>query len=283
MAVTSGYMACYIIAFAGEVDSLVETLESLSGLPDGVEILVKATPAAEFGAIEALGRANNSAARVVALPDVGIYDAWMQACIRTQAEFVSFIGAGDRLDGLGVQALLSALQRVADLPVDVVYGDVELVSASGSILERHGQCPYTLAQRWAGVRRACPASPEAFVRRSSALRLMPELAKFALAGDVAMFLGLMRTSNAIHLPVVVARMLDGGRSTWPENALTVFFETREIATRLGSLAPVHVQFRFFAVCVFRKLTSEIFGRNASNWLFDLVRVAFGRPRRLSAK
>jgi hypothetical protein len=272
-----------IIPFAGDAAGLTHTLTSVRPLSGRLRVLIKSTLDAKSLAESAVEAARADNVRVVASADLGIYDAWSQALAQSEADFVCFGGAGDVYDAPAFGRLLSIVDRVGSDPIDIFYGRVALVSPSGTLLEEHGGAPFVYSATWAGVRRRCPASPEALLRRERVVTIIPEIRDLRLAGDVWMFLLIWRTSNVFFHDEVVVRMLDGGRSTWPENALTVYRETAALARRLSDFAPLTYRVRFFLICATRTALSSAFGRRFANEVFDRLRMLSGRRRRLSVK
>jgi glycosyltransferase len=165
--------------------------------------------------MKVVARAQKRLACVVSEPDRGIYDAINKGLARSTGDIVGILHADDRLADSSVLADVAKLFE--DPAVDVVYGDLQYVSAiDGSKVVRHwcaGEfCPRRLARGW------MIPHPTLYVRRRVLERIGTYDLRYKIASDYDYILRVLSDADfgVAYLPRVMVRMRAGGISnrTW---------------------------------------------------------------------
>lgn len=148
--------------------------------------------------------------RWVSEPDKGLYDAMNKGQLLARGEYLWFLNAGDLPAGVDT---LSVLAAHASPEVDVLYGEVLLVSPAGKELGTRSQCttqklPDKLT--WRDLRYGMVVSHQAFLPRRE---LAPEYLDRNLCADIDWVITcLKKAKNVVNMHTVLARFETGGLS-----------------------------------------------------------------------
>lgn len=276
-------IATLVIACTGNIEPIRKTILSVVDFKDRLSLIIKSTSEAYRDALEVAREFPSLDIKVVGGSDSGIYDAWYQSSKIVTTEFILFAGVGDIFNHSGLDKILSVALKLTGLPVAVIYGGLQLVSPAGKVLEIHNKSIFQHITTWSGVRRSCPVTPEALINTKDAINILPKIKHLSIAGDVWLFILLYRDKNFFHINETIVNMEDGGRSTWPSNAMVVYNETLALSAYLEENIPIVVKFKFYLICITRFYISKFFGNTNSNIFFDFVRTKFGRKKRYSVK
>ena len=163
------------------------------------------------GTLDVVTRAGGHLACVVSEPDRGIYDAINKGLARATGDIVGLLHADDHFAGTDV---LADVARIFEDPsVDVVYGDLQYVSAQDtSKVVRHwcaGEFnPRRLARGW------MIPHPTLYVRRRVFERIGTYDLRYKIASDYDYILRVLSAGGlgVAYLPRVMVRMRAGGMS-----------------------------------------------------------------------
>ena len=154
--------------------------------------------------------------RLIAKPDLGIYDAMNQALEEAAGEYVYFLNCGDYLMDSGVLQTLSdridaeKAQRKDNSPL-VIYGDI-LERASGSRVASNPVIDEFACYRNVPCHQAC-------IYERDMLRMHPFNTEYRIRADYEQFLWCYFIARAamIYEGIVVASYMGGGFSAAKEN------------------------------------------------------------------
>jgi glycosyltransferase involved in cell wall biosynthesis len=144
-------------------------------------------------------------------PDTGIYDAWNKALRLSRGEWVSFLGADDRL---ATPQALSRFSSLANFPaVTLVSARVDMTGASGAVVRSSGEVwRLTTMKKYMAV-----AHPGAWHHRSLFDIYGNFDSGYRLAGDYEFLLRSTASIRAAFIPESLVTMQLGGisnRSYW---------------------------------------------------------------------
>jgi len=183
------------------------------------------------GTLEQVDRCASPYVRVVSEPDRGIYHAFNKGLARATGDVVAFLSAGDRY-------LPGALERVADaLAQDpqpaVVHGNIEVAGPRGPRVVR----PRAGFLSFGGARLLHPAT---FMRRCVFDAVGPFDERYAICGDLDLFLRAQRRFAFQYLDAALTHFALGGVSTRRRFRATaeVLAILRRHGTGLGTLGAV---------------------------------------------
>lgn len=213
-------------------------------------------------------------------PDSGIYNAWNKALPLARAEWMCFLGADDWLwDDDALQRLVPHLRSAAPR-YRVVYGRVRQLDSDGRLIQQLGEPWQSFKSRFRSY--ACLPHPGLMHHRSLFEIHGRFDERFKLAADYEFLLRELKTGDALFVPVVTVGVGWGGRTTKPEEFVTVLRET-ERALRMHGLSPPGFIWRYW------KFLAQLYvglhalaGDRVARRLADMYRVISLRKPRYSA-
>lgn len=153
---------------------------------------------------------NQHSVRVQSGRDNGLYDAVNKGIARSRGDVIGLLGSDDFLSDPGVLAGVAA--GFSDPSVDGVYGDLDIISATGRVL-RHWQAGSFRRDRlrWGWM----PPHPTLYLRRSVFDRLGVYDTRYRIAGDYDAMLRWIWTGKIklAYVPRIMVKMRHGGVST----------------------------------------------------------------------
>ena len=190
-----------------------------------VELIV-VDGASTDGTLDIIQNNSDLISRAVSEPDCGIYDAWNKGVAMSRGRFVAFIGADDLMASGAIQALLDAIDEVADEVLIIAGFNVSTRSGIPVSLIRSSYTPQsiqykmTVAQLLSAHRKDWLVSVGGFK------------AAYRSSGDYELFLRERNRLNVKIIPKVLTYMETGGTSV---RGLTPAFE--DLKARLENGVP----------------------------------------------
>jgi glycosyltransferase involved in cell wall biosynthesis len=182
-------------------------------------------------------KANSGAlAYWVSEPDRGIYSAWNKGLAKASGDWVCFIGSDDFLWGHDVLQRLAVRLLQTPSEINVVYGQIMLLSQSGDELFRMG-APW--AQVKTRFRQLMSLPHPAVMHRKNLFAQHGNFDEsYRIAGDYEMLLRELRSKEALFVPdIVVTGMRQGGISSNPGNNVRALNEVRAAQRKNGLHTP----------------------------------------------
>jgi len=215
----------------------------------------------------------------VSEPDRGIYHAWNKALKKTTGDWICFLGSDDFFWTPGVLATMA--NRLIQVPpeVQLVHGQVMLLSIAGVPL-------YPIGQAWPDVGKQlrkimCVPHPGAMHRRKffEIHGMFDET--FRIAGDYEMLLRgfLNNYTKAVFIPdLVTVGMRQGGLSSDPANNFVAMQEIRKAQKIYSDSWPDKAWIWGVMRIYVRLLIWRLIGDAAGKRVLDLARRIRGLPR-----
>lgn len=228
---TAAPVVSVVVAVLNGAKTLQRCIDSVASQTYPERELVVVDGGSRDGSVDII-RAN--AARIGAWlseKDRGIYDAWNKGLSRAKGEWICFLGADDRFHDR--RALERLSQHLARREHRVVYGEVSMVDADGTELDR-------LGAGWEDVRGIffdgtyCLPTPGAMLHRGLFETHGRFDESFRIAGDYEFLLRALKSGPApLYVPGIVTDMQQGGISSRPESTLVSLREMRAARVKHG--------------------------------------------------
>ncbi|MDA7963542.1 glycosyltransferase family 2 protein [Ruegeria sp.] len=204
------------------VDTLERTLRSVSMQTyEDIEHIIQDGGSTDGSASLASTWRSPHPVRVQSARDRGIYDAINTGIARCDGDVIGLLGSDDYLaDPQVIRDVANALTK----DVDGIYGDLDLISASGRVLRHWRAGPFRRNRmQWGWA----PPHPTLYLRREVFNRLGAYDADYRIAGDYDAMLRWIWAGDIrlAYLPRVLVKMAQGGASTG--SALGLWTKTRE--------------------------------------------------------
>jgi hypothetical protein len=214
----------------------------------------------------------------VSEPDRGIYHAWNKALQKATGDWICFLGADDFFWAPSVLATMAGQLIQAPPDVQLVHGQVMLLSAAGEPL-------YPIGQAWPDVgkqlrKMMCIPHPGAMHRRSFFDRHGVFDETFRIAGDYEMLLRGFADDGAQAFFIqnlVTVGMRHGGVSSNPANSLAAMQETRKAQKKHSNSLPDSVWIWGVMRIYVRLLVWKLVGESTGKRILDLARRMKGLP------
>lgn len=211
-------------------------------------------------------------------PDRGVYHAWNKALQHAKGEWICFLGADDYFWDKHV--LTRMLDLLGQVPpnVNLVYGQVMLLTTAGKPIYPIGQALEDTGAQLAQM--MCIPHPGSMHRRSFFEKHGVFDETYRIAGDYEMFLRAFvgNESQALFIPdFVTVGMRHGGLSSNPHNSLVALREMRNAQKKHGvglpSLPWILANIRVYA----RLFVWRVLGEKNGKWVIDVARRMMGLP------
>lgn len=263
----------YIIAVRDGASTIKQTLDSL-GDQRGADVQVIVVDGASSDATMSIVDRHPVVTCVESRPDSGIYQAWNRGLRHATGEWISFLGADDRLPDPGTaRSLLTEAVRAREAGYSYVYGGCILESSNGKF-RCHVSKKVDLTK---GL--DLPSHPGSLHHRTLIDRLGGFDEKFRIAGDLDLLARMWQDCPGWFVPDVdtAVRQL-GGVSTNARFIRRVLAEHQEIQTRYGLPGGRLQRGALLAGHYFRGVLWSTLPPQVAASITDGVRLLFGLDR-----
>lgn len=212
----------------------------------------------------------------VSEPDSGIYGGWNKALRQVRGAWVCFLGCDDVFHDEFALRDLVRCPAAASGAATVIYGKMNLVTASGVVAQ-------TVGQPWAQARRDFLAGfmiphPGTLHDRRLFARHGAFDESYRIAGDYEFLLRELKDRGAQFVDRVVTDMRLGGASARPE---TIHVALREVVRARRAHGVNGSPMRLRVALAASRVGAAVYGmlgQRAFGVLADVYRVVRGRPR-----
>lgn len=230
------------------------------------------------GSLEVLSRNTARITYWASEPDRGVYHAWNKALQKATGDWICFFGADDFFWTPAVLAIMADRLIQAAPDVQLVYGQVMLLSTTGELL-------YPIGQAWTDIgkqlrKMMCVPHPGAMHRRSFFAKNGVFDETFRIAGDYEILLRGFSDdgAQAVFIPdLVTVGMRHGGLSSNPASSLVAMQEMRKAQRKYSDTWPDKAWIWGMARIYVRLLIWKLVGDAAGKRLLDLARRMKGLP------
>lgn len=210
-------------------------------------------------------------------PDHGIYSAWNKGLAQAKGEWICFLGADDYF--FDAHALAQMGEQLVKLPADVnvVYGQIMLVSADGKAIHAFGEPWENVKERF---KQAMSIPHQGTMHRRSLFERHGNFNEsFRIAGDYELLLRELKSADARFIPgiIMTAMRQGGGISSNPENSRVVLRESRRAQRMNGLRMPGRFWLMSVVRLYLRLLLWKILGERLARKALDLGRRMMGLP------
>ena len=193
------------------VETLNDTLQSVSSQTySNIEHIVQDGGSTDGSAQLARNWVGQHEVYLQSTSDQGLYDALNKGIARCNGDIVGLLGSDDFLSDS--QVVSNVAMAFSDGSIDGVYGDLDLIYASGRVM-RHWRAGSFQRDRmrWGWM----PPHPTLYLRRTVFERFGAYDAGFRIAGDYDAILRWVWTGKIrlAYVPRVLVKMRQGGVST----------------------------------------------------------------------
>lgn len=208
-------------------------------------------------------------------PDTGIYNAWNKALSRVQGEWVYFLGADDFFaDEMVLEHVANCIKKVPNT-FNVVYGQVNHISPSGTYL-------YTRGKPWSEVgekyKQLMTIPHQGVFHRKYLFDKNGKFDEsFKIAGDYELLLRELKSKDAFYLPLVIAAMRQGGVSNLGANSKLIIKELRKAQLKNGLRWPGFYWILAMIRVYLRKFLWVVLGETLTRKLLDWGRFIMKKP------
>lgn len=155
-------------------------------------------------------RKNSHPMRVQSAHDGGLYDAINKGVARCHGDVIGLLSSDDML--ADDQVLADIARAFRDPSIDAIYGDLQILSASGRVIRHWRAGPFSRRRlSWGWM----PPHPTLYVRRSVIERFGDYDSAYRIAGDYDAMLRWIGAGEIKlgYVPRVLVKMRHGGVST----------------------------------------------------------------------
>jgi glycosyltransferase involved in cell wall biosynthesis len=211
-------------------------------------------------------------------PDRGVYHAWNKALQCAKGEWICFLGADDYFwDKHVLMRMLDLLDQVPQ-NVNLVYGQVMLLTTDGKPI-------YPIGQGWDDVgaqlqKIMCIPHPGSMHRRILFEKHGMFDEAYKIAGDYEMFLRAFvgNQTQTLFIPeFVTVGMRHGGLSSNPHNSLVALREMRNAQKKHGVGSPSRSWILAIIRVYARLFVWRVLGEKNGKWVIDVARRMMGLP------
>lgn len=207
--------------------------------------------------------------------DSGVYDAWNKLLPKVTGEWILFLGADDTLYNNSVISNILTFLDKTDSAIDLVYGQVMLVSAEGEEI-------LTLGKNWKKTRRCiyqkmCIPHQGIFHRKTLFDHYGYFSTDYKISSDYDFLRRVIRGNNAYYLNTVISSMQVGGISSDQGNTFVRLKELAQINRKNGSIIPGMLWLITYVNACFRYCLFLLFGEKSGKLILDRIRMLLGLP------
>jgi len=220
-----------ITAVKNNVSTVERTILSVIAQSYGRIEFIVIDGASTDGTVDVVQKYSSSIHHYVSEPDTGVYAAWNKGLELATGEWVCFLGADDYFsDNSSLEMFVTAINASVARNIAVVYGQLNTVDASGSIVDISRK-PWEIARQ--GIFSVMTIPHVATLHKRS---LFKEFGKFderyRIAGDFEFLLRVFERYDALYVPEVTqASMSLGGMSKKAENMRCIWAESKKAKKR----------------------------------------------------
>jgi glycosyltransferase involved in cell wall biosynthesis len=264
-------MLSVVIAVLNSADRLEKCIESyLTQSYSNMELIVIDGGSVD-GSLDIINKYSPQIAYWESNPDRGICHAWNKALKRIRGDWICFMGADDYFwNGESVSELIPFL-RIAEMSaIRIVYAKVAIVNSAGDILRISGL-------PWEKIRRSFYSSMQLAHQGVMHHRSMfechgPFNENILIAGDYELLLRELVRNQPLFAPdVILAAMVQGGKSNNPKNSMKMFREMHYARMiHVSRLPSVYSIMRFLKVAT-RILMVKLIGEQRTRRLISALR------------
>ena len=271
------YISVIVAVFNGE-RTLSQCLESITQQTCRDIELIVIDGGSSDESVSILKRNDSLIQYWISQPDRGVYHAWNKALQHAKGEWVCFLGADDFFWNKHVlKRMLDLLDQVSP-NVDLVYGQVMLLTSDGTPI-------YPIGQGWGDIgaqlkKMMCIPHPGSMHRRTlfESHGLFDEA--YRIAGDYEMFLRAFvdnQTQEFFIPDFVTVGMRHGGLSSNPRNSLLALREMRIAQKMHGVALPSGTWILAIILVCTRLLVWRVLGEKNGKTVIDIARRMMGLP------
>ena len=265
-----------IVSVYNGVETLQQCIDSVCNQTYARKELIVIDGGSKDGSAELIKANSGAIAYWVSEADRGIYNAWNKGLEKANGDWICFIGSDDFLWGSDVfQRLALTLSRTSS-DINVVYGQIMLLSQSGDELLRIG-APW--AQVKTRFKQLMSLPHPAVMHRKSLFAQHGNFDEsYRIAGDYEMLLRALKTNDALFVPdIVVTGMRQGGISSNPVNNVRALKEVRAAQRKNGLQNSGWLWHLTMLRAYIGLIFSKVLGVKNTRLLFNIVRGVIGAP------
>lgn len=272
------FQVTVIVAVFNSESTLQQCLNSIIQQTSAKVQLVVIDGGSLDGSVGILKRNDSAVNYWISEPDRGVYHAWNKALQHAKGEWICFLGADDYFwDEHVLKRMLDLLDQVPK-NVNLVYGQVMLLTADGKPI-------YPIGQGWEDIgaqlqKMMCIPHPGAMHRRILFEKHGVFDEAYRIAGDYEMLLRVFvgNETQALYIPdFITVGMRHGGLSSNPKNSILAMREMRNAQKKHGVGLPscswISAIIRVYARLFFWKVLGEKNGKR----FIDFARRKIGLP------
>ena len=267
-----------IVAVFNAQSTLQQCLDSFTKQSYKHKELIVIDGASTDGSIEILNRNSVFIDYWISEKDRGVFHAWNKGLKKVNGDWICFLGADDYFWSESVLTNVAVQLNQSQSNVQLVYGQVMLLSESGKPINLIGQAWPNVGKRLQKM--MCLPHPGAMHRRNFFDKHGVFDETYRIAGDYEMLLrGFLDVdSQAVFVPDFIAvGMRHGGLSSSPINSLVVMQEMRKAQKKHTNSLPDITWIWSLTRIYLRFLIWKLFGEAAGKALVDLARKMVGLP------
>jgi glycosyltransferase involved in cell wall biosynthesis len=211
-------------------------------------------------------------------PDRGVYHAWNKALQKATGDWICFLGADDFLWHKDVFFEYMSSMKMLSPDIQIAYGQVMLLTASGKSIYPIGNAWADLGQQLIKV--MCIPHTGTMHRRSFFDNYGDFDETYRIAGDYELLLRGLANGNAqaAFIPnLLTVGMRHGGLSSNPTNSLLAMREMRRAQKKYGQLWPDKTWIMALVQIYMRLFLWKIIGEKAGKSAIDFLRRLKGLP------
>jgi glycosyltransferase involved in cell wall biosynthesis len=267
-----------IVAVFNAKSTLQQCLDSFTKQSYKNKELIVIDGASTDGSIEILNLNSAFIDYWISEQDRGVFHAWNKALKKVDGDWICFLGADDYFWSEDVLTNMAVELNQSNSSVQLVYGQVMLLSQSGEPINLIGQAWLNVGKQL--QKKMCVPHPGAMHRRNFFDRNGVFDETYRIAGDYEILLrGFLDVGNqAVFVPDLIAvGMRHGGLSSNPLNSLVVMQEIRKAQKTHTNSWPDIAWICRLALIYLRLLIWKMFGEVVGKALVDLARKMVGLP------
>ena len=199
---------------------------------------------------------NGHSVTVVSERDKGLYDAMNKGLDRATGTYVVFLNAGDVYPSPDTLELIAGSVGEDELLPGVLYGDTDIVDATGHFLRHRRLQPPEDGLSWHSFRQGMLVCHQAFYARMDLAKRTHYDLRYRYSADVDWCIRIMKAADHENLPLknvemVAVNFLDGGMTTKYHRA-SLRERFRVMCRHYGFLSTLGMHLWFVFRAVFKK-------------------------------
>ena len=276
MANQSTPLITIIIAVYNASKTLQQSIDSIVNQTYSRIELIVVDGGSRDGTVDLLRLNQHKITYWVSEPDDGIYSAWNKGLVKSNGDWICFLGADDYF--WNNQVLEHMVQNLAAIPknIQIAYGQVMLIAKDDQPL-------YLVGKSWDQVKPVFIKSmsiphPGMMHRRSVFEKNGKFDETFRIVGDYEFLLRELISADALFIPLIIVGVRQGGVSCNPANSLEILSEIRRAQIMHGYYMPSPEFILSFVRLLIRKVSWFLLGERMARKLLDFGRYLMGLPK-----